>query len=47
MGNIGNTDNICGWSSLDLVVLDHESEKLSFECAEGQYISELKYFGFL
>ena len=47
VGNIGNTDNNCAWSSLDLVTLDHEMNKLEFECPEGFYINELKYFGFL
>ena len=46
IGNIGNTDNACAWSSIDLEYLDHEMEELVFECAPGEYINELKYFGF-
>ena len=35
IGNIGNTDNTCGWSSIDLETLDHDMEKIEFECAPG------------
>jgi len=35
IGNIGNTDNTCGWSSIDLETLDHDMEDLEFECASG------------
>ena len=47
IGNIGNTDSSCDWSSINLINMDHEIRKMNFSCNAGQYISNVKYFGFL
>ena len=47
IGNIGNTDSSCDWSSINLINMDHEIRPMTFSCNAGQYISHLKYFGFL
>jgi len=30
IGNIGNTDNTCGWTNIDLDILDNKVEDISF-----------------
>ena len=30
IGNIGNTDNTCGWTNIDLDILDNKVEEISF-----------------
>ena len=47
IGNIGNTDSSCDWSSINLVNMDHEIKEMNFGCMDGQYINTIKYLGFL
>mmetsp|Transcript_4428 Transcript_4428/g.6506 ORF Transcript_4428/g.6506 Transcript_4428/m.6506 type:complete len:264 (+) Transcript_4428:2247-3038(+) len=47
LGNVGVTDNSCGFSKINPEDLDYESRKLSLDCPDGSYISEIKNLGFL
>jgi len=47
LGNVGVTDDNCGFSKVNIYDLDYESKMINLKCQEGSYINDIKNFGFL